>query len=507
MSGDNWRIRPGLESRLEQRLTPQLLLNIKILQLPALELRDLIEAELEQNPALEQVEDDFNPEEDQVSVVEGDGCESGTEMVVDITGGGKGGDEGDGKESGELTGESDELSRSGQGDDGEEFSFVDLLPPDGWETPLPSGGEPDDDGVRSEVVADPVLTFQKTLLPKLKEEIPPQDVPIAVELIEWLDESGFLTGSEEEMVESLGVEPERLRQVLYRLQRIPPGGIGCRSVREALLVQLELKGVAPDALECRLLREGWELLEKRDTAGLARLFGTDEEGIRAAIERLANLEPKPARQFVNQAVEYVSPDFSVEWRGNRLEVVMNDDNIPRLRLSRQVRQILLSPKAFGKEQVKFAREKLERARIFLKAIEARRRLLRNLVEWIVRTQDGFFLTGSQERLKPATLRDAAQVLKVHEATISRAISGKYLETPYGIYPLKFFFRSGKSDLSRTAIQGKIKAIIDMEDKRAPVSDDEICERLKKEGVEVSRRTVAKYREEMGIPSSRERRLF
>ncbi len=507
MSSKHPGMKPELETRLEQRLTPQLVLTMRVLQLPLPELRELIEAEMEQNPALELSDDEFEPEVESGTGVEGDGDVFGKEIEanpIDIDG--KGGDVGDGKETAELTGAVQDLSGSGQENGGEEYSLDDLLPPDGWEMPVPSGGS-EDEMPSGEVVANPVVTLRDTILPKLKEEILPEDLEIAEQLLEWLDEDGFLSSSEEEIAAVAGVEPARVQRVLFHLQRIPPGGIGCRSVREALLVQLELKGVGSDSLECRLLRDGWAFLEKRDTTALAKLFGVTEEEIRLAIRRLLSLEPKPGRQFVAREVEYVRPDFSVEWRGDGLVVVVNDEELPRLRLAKRFVEILRSPQMYRPEEVAFARKKLESARMLLRAIESRRQLLRNLVEWIVKTQDGFFLSGSQERLKPATLRDAARVLSVHEATISRAVAGKYLETPYGIFPLKFFFRSGKCDLSRTAIQEKIRVIVEAEDKCAPLSDDGICERLKRKGIVVSRRTVAKYREEMGIPSSRERKAF
>lgn len=486
MSDNRMRLGHSIQQRLEQRLTPQLIMNMKLLELPLLELEQLVRGELEQNPALEQVEGDGGEESlDTEPEFEGAGPEAEkTEL----------GEEGDGGSA--------ESEKSGT----EEYSFDELLPPDGWDVPGGFTGPTEDDGGASEVVADPRETLRDTILPQLQAMLPPDEAAIAAEVIEWLDENGFLSVSIEELAKNLGVDEGRLRKIVYRLQRIPPGGIGTLNAREALLVQLEIKGVPPEALECRLLAEGWELLEKKDVAKLARMLDRSEEEIRAAIARLIALDPRPARRFAESAVPYVSPDFSVVWQGDRLVAALHDESIPRLRVSRYFIEVLRNPRAFTKEQVEFARKKVEAAKALLKAIESRRRMLHRLVDLILQTQRDFFVSGP-EHLKPATLREVAEALGVHPATVSRAISGKYIETPNGIFPLKFFFQSGTEDVSRFAIKEKIRAMIEAEDRKAPLSDDEICVRLKAEGIVVSRRTVAKYRGELGIPGSRERRGF
>lgn len=486
----------NIEQRLEQRLTPQLIMNMKLLQLPIMELEQLIRNELEQNPALEQVEGDGG-----IDVEESgwDGEESNEpgkveESTVDQV------------PEGDLVSGSDKLE-VGANAENEEYSFEELLPPDGWEI-LPSSSTQGDDGelARAEVMADPRVTLRETILPQLQAMLSPDDAVIAEEVVEWLDEDGFLTVPLEELAEKLGREESRLRQIVYHLQRIPPGGIGCRNARESLLVQLEVKGCAPDALECRLIAEGWELLERRDIARLAKKLGRSEDEIKQAISRLWGLEPRPARRFIDNAVQYVSPDFSLVWQGNKLVPMINDESVPRLRVSRYFLEVLRNPRQYSREQVEYAKKRVEAARQLLKALESRRRMLRRLVELIVELQRDFFVCGP-EHLKPATLRAAAEVLGVHPATVSRAISGKYIETPNGIFPLKFFFQSGTEDVSRASIKEKIRAMIESEDKRSPLSDDEIAARLKTEGIEISRRTVAKYRSEMGIPGSSERKSF
>lgn len=468
--------------QLKQTQTPQLIMNLKLLQLPTIELEQLIETELEQNPALEQADGldvEISPEEaapDETSAPEEAALGREVGFIIDTT---------------------------------EEFSLEELIPADAWEAPseerlrqsrdeaLPPGDES---------APKPIATLRDTLLPKLQAEVLPEEAGIAEQVIEWLNEDGFLTINPEELAEILGVELERVQRVLLVLSRLPPGGFGCPGVREALLAQLELKGYSQDALECRLLREGWELLKGKQLDKLVKMCNTSEEEIRIAIKRILNLEPRPGRQFTTTAVNYIAPDFSVEWQEDKLVVVAQDEAIPRLRVSRRFLEMLAHPKNFSKEQVEFAREKVRRALMFLKAIESRRNLLHRLAEFILQKQQEFFRSGT-EHLKPATLQDAADILKVHPATVSRAISGKYLETQFGIFPLKLFFKGGTGDKSRESIKEKIRALIGSEDKQRPLKDKELCAKLKEEGINISRRTVTKYRGELGIPGAEERKRF
>ena len=245
---------------------------------------------------------------------------------------------------------------------------------------------------------------------------------------------------------------------------------------------------------------------KKQTARIAKLCGVTEAEVRGAVQRLLTLETRPARCFAPGTPDYVSPDFSVEWQGDALVANSNDERFPRLRLSQKYVEILKSPKSFAPEQVQFAREKLQRALMFLKGIESRRRTLKRLVELIVEQQHDFFLHGKQH-LKPATLREAADIIGVHASTVSRAIAGKYLETDQGIFPFGYFFKAGAGDKSRTSIKQKVRSIVDAEDKQSPLSDDEICSKLKLEQISISRRTVAKYRAELGVPGCNDRKGF
>jgi RNA polymerase sigma-54 factor len=312
--------------------------------------------------------------------------------------------------------------------------------------------------------------------------------------------------SDEEVAQQQGVDAERVRSILYAIQRLEPGGIACHDRRESFLVQLELADADPACLERKLLTEYWELLMKKQTARIAKLCGVTEDEVRRAVMRLLTLETRPARGFAPGTPDYISPDFSVEWQGDTLVASANDERFPRLRLSQRYVEILKNPKASAPEQVQFAREKLQRALMFLRGIESRRRTLKRLVDLIIDEQRDFFVHGKQH-LKSATLKRAADVIGVHASTVSRAIAGKYLETDQGIFPFSYFFKAGAGVTSRTSIKQKIQMIVDAEDKQNPLSDDEVCAKLKLERINISRRTVAKYRAELGVPGCNDRKGF
>ncbi|OYD14042.1 RNA polymerase sigma-54 factor [candidate division WOR-3 bacterium JGI_Cruoil_03_51_56] len=475
----------NLTQRLEQILSPQLILNLKLLQLPALELETLVRQELEENPALEQVDESRDASDVQESPL--------PEVPRSDD------DQTDGLRPGEE-------EKFGKVSSANEYGIEDLLPNDGYLPSIPrsrdTGGKTD----AVELVPGPEPNLREVLLPHLRSVFSPDDARIAEVVIESLDEDGFLLVSEDELAASQGIELRRLREILYVIQRLEPGGIACQDQQKAFLVQLELMGYEPCSLESLLVSRYWKLLLQKRVKKIARLCGVSEEQIRKAIARILTLELKPARRFSGRLPEYISPDFSVKWRSRELAVEANDETFPRLRLSRRYIEILRSPKSFPKEQVKFAREKFKRAMMFLRGIESRRRTLRRLMDLIVDEQKEFFLKGPQY-LKPATLRAAAERLGVHPSTASRATAGKYVETCYGVFSLKYFFKAGAGDKSRASIKQKIKRIIENEDKSKPLSDDEIRRILGKEEIKVARRTVAKYRNELGIPGRNHRGRF
>jgi len=479
-----------MKQQLEMRLTPQLILQMKLLQVSALDLEQMVREEIERNPALE--ESDGTPSTADAEAV----AAIGEPEPVPVT-----------PVSPENAPVPETHETQIETRPGDEYTINELMPEDNWSATVSVGaGSDDDEGTAAELAAGPDLGLAECLMPRLRSVLGEEDVRVAEYIIGSLDDDGFLTMSDEEMASQQGVNVDQLRTILYAIQRLEPGGIACHDRRESFLVQLELAEVNPQSLERRLLTDYWDLLIKKQTARIAKLCGVSEDDVRRAVQRLLTLEPRPARCFAPGAPDYVSPDFSVEWRGNDLVASANDDRFPRLRLSQRYVEILRSPKSYAPEQVQFAREKLQRALMFLKGIESRRRTLKRLVELIIEQQRDFFLHGKQH-LKPATLKQAADIIGVHASTVSRAIAGKYLETDQGIFAFSYFFKAGAGNKSRTSIKQKIQAIVEAEDKRNPLSDDEICSKLKVEQIDISRRTVAKYRAELEMPGCSDRRGF
>jgi RNA polymerase sigma-54 factor len=479
-----------LKQQLEMRLTPQLILQMQLLQVSALDLEQMVREEMEKNPALE--ESDGSPGTSEADIVASI-SEPAPEATASVPA-----ESAPAPETNETQIETSP---------GEEYTINELMPDDGWSPAAYAGtGTDDDQSSAAELAVGPAQSLVECLMPHLRSVLSEEDARVAEFIIESLDDDGFLTMSDEEVAQQQGVDGDHLRSILYAIQRLEPGGIACHDRRESFLVQLELADADPASLERKLLTDHWDLLVKKQTARIAKLCGVTEDDVRRAVQRLLTLETRPARCFAPGTPGYVSPDFSVEWQGDTLVASANDERFPRLRLSQRYVEILKSPKSYAPEQVQFAREKLQRALMFLKGIESRRRTLKRLVELIIEQQHDFFLHGKQH-LKPATLKQAADIIGVHASTVSRAIAGKYLETDQGIFPFGYFFKAGAGDKSRTSIKQKIRAIVEAEDKQSPLSDDEICSKLKLEQISISRRTVAKYRAELGVPGCNDRKGF
>jgi RNA polymerase sigma-54 factor len=479
-----------LRQQLEMRLTPQLILQMKLLQVSALDLEQMVREEMEKNPALE--ESDGSPgtvEADVIASISEPAPEAAAPVPAENA-------------PAPETNETQIETRPG-----EEYTINELMPDDGWSPTAYAGAGADEDQTSAvELAAGPAQSLVQCLMPHLRSVLSEDDARVAEFIIESLDDDGFLTMTDEEIAQQQGVDGDHVRSILYAIQRLEPGGIACHDRRDSFLVQLELAGTDRASLEWKLLTDYWELLVKKQTARIAKLCGVTEDQVRRAVQRLLTLETRPARCFAPGTPDYVSPDFSVEWQGDTLVASVNDERFPRLRLSQRYVEVLKSPKSYAPEQVQFAREKLQRALMFLKGIESRRRTLKRLVELVIEEQRDFFLHGKQH-LKPATLREAADIIGVHASTVSRAIAGKYLETDQGIFPFGYFFKAGAGDKSRTSIKQKIQAIVDAEDKQNPLSDDEICSKLKLEQISISRRTVAKYRAELGVSGCSDRKGF
>lgn len=430
---------------------PQLLVNLKLLTIPTIELEALVRAELEKNPVLEETSEESEAEE--------------TSPASD------------------------------------DFDFADYLQEDVIVPRTPTS-KTDFDPL--ELAVDEAVGMHEILLPQARKLLPVLDWPIVEYIVKNLDEDGFLTTTREEIKDEFDATDERVDGILKTLQHLEPVGMATSGVRESLLVQLCARGAGPSTIEYRIIDQCYEFLDKKSSRQIARIVKETEDDVKAALERLRELNPKPGRIYARFNANYVFPDFTVEWRENELIASLNDDMVPNIRVSPRYRDILLNPKAYHADEVAFARERARNTLLLIEGIERRKHTLRRLIAYLIREQAHFFQNGS-EHVKPLDMGAAAQALNLHLSTISRAVNGKYVETPFGIFELRFFFSKGIGDETQSQIQKHLKELIDAEDKSNPYSDDELAKKLSATGTPISRRTVAKYRSELRIPSQRHRK--
>ncbi len=436
---------------LKQFPLPQLLVNLKLLALPTVELEALVRSELEKNPLVEETTDDTEDEETPSN--------------------------------------------------SDDFDFTDFLQEDFF-MPRTPRSELDFDSI--EQAGDESVGLADIILPQAHNLLPVEDWPIVEYIVKNLSEDGFLTLSKKEIEEEFEIEEARLEGILTTLQHLEPLGIACLGVKESLLIQLQAQGWGPNTVEYRIIVEWYDLLDKKSSKQIAQLLNEPEEKIKNALENLRTLNPRPAREYAKVTTDYVYPDFTVDWRENSLIATLNDDIIPNIRISPRYREVLLNPKAFSPEEVAFARERARNTLLLIEGIERRKHTLRRLIAYLLKEQAAFFKNGV-DHAKPLDMGDAALALNLHLSTISRAVKGKYVETPFGIYELRFFFSKGIGDNTQNQIQKQLKEIIDREDKSNPYSDEELAQKLSESGTPISRRTIAKYRAELRIPSQRHRK--
>ncbi|MEE2689378.1 MAG: RNA polymerase factor sigma-54 [Pseudomonadota bacterium] len=501
-----------LDLRQNQSLvmTPQLQQAIKLLQLSNAELTEFVEEELNQNPMLERDEGD--------APIRGD---SEQEIMANSTEAVTSDDEFSGPDSLDLTA-GDNIPDSAEKPLDLDYENVwdDAHPRDvsdevigGFENvaPIAAGGRSD----YSEGLGD----FEATLSdePTLREHLLEQltldileggDRIIGLHLIDMLDDSGWLGGTTNEVAVQLGCDEDRVKSVLCRLQEFDPPGVFARSLKECLTLQLQDKGRLGSAME--LLVDNLELLGNRDKAGLLKICGVDEQELMAMVAEIRALDPKPASSYREEAVQSVTPDILMQPHpdgGWNLE--LNQETLPRVLVNNQY-YALISKGVRRKEEKEYVNERFQTANWLVKSLHQRATTILRVGSEIVKQQDLFFRHGV-EHLKPLILRDIAEAIEIHESTVSRVTTNKFMATPRGLYELKYFFTSaiqsvsGGEAHSAEAVRFRIKMLIDGESPKSILSDDKIVDILKQDGVDIARRTVAKYRESMRIGSSVERR--
>lgn len=486
---------PRLDLRQTQSLviTPQLQQAIKLLQLSALELNAYIEQELESNPLLET---DDTPEAAALEESAGNADDRGDDglSVVDAL---------DGQNEAPLDVEvAVEDNEPGLGDDTR--TPIDTANAENWGQGGGDGERPDLEGM----VAD-VPDLRSHLVQQLNfafGEV--KDRFVGLYLIDQLDESGYLRLSTQDAADQLGVPPEMIARILAKMQRFDPTGIFARDLKECLRLQLEDRNRYDPAMAAFV--ENLELLAARDLKKLQSVCAVSLEDLQDMIAEVRALDPKPALRFERTISNAVIPDVIMSARpdgGWRVE--LNSDTLPRVLVNRKYVADITKVTA-SKADKAFLAEKLQSANWLVKALHQRAETILKVASELVAQQEEFFRHGVTH-LRPLILRDVADVIEMHESTVSRVTTNKYMATPRGIFELKYFFTqslpsaSGAEAHSAEAVRHRIKVLIDAEAASDVLSDDRIVEILRGDGVEVARRTVAKYRDSLNIPSSVQRR--
>jgi RNA polymerase sigma-54 factor len=485
-------------------MTPQLQQAIKLLQLSNIELTAYVEQELEQNPLLER--EDAGDDE-AARDTDGDASAARDEG------------EGDGPDTADMTASEHQPSESESPLDAD---FANVFSNDtvsdsvanaeafaDWGKAAAGGSGFDDDDYNLEQVLSNETSLRDHLLAQINMAIDdPVDRLIGLHLIDMLDEAGYLIGSLAEVAALLGCGEDRVMAVLEILQRLDPPGVFARSLAECLGLQLREKNRLDPAM--RIFLDHLDLLAKRDLAGLRKVCGLDGEDIALMIEEIKALNPKPGLVFETHISQPITPDVLVKPQPKGgWQIELNADTLPRV-LVNQIYYAKIVHGATSKRDRDYLSERLQSANWLVRSLHQRATTILKVATEIVRRQEGFFLHGVQH-LRPLTLRDIAEVIAMHESTVSRVTTNKYMATPRGIYELKYFFTSaiasseGGDAHSAEAVRSRIKAMIDHEKPDDVLSDDRIVEILNEQGVGIARRTVAKYREALRIPSSVQRR--
>ncbi|PKN05719.1 MAG: RNA polymerase sigma-54 factor [Deltaproteobacteria bacterium HGW-Deltaproteobacteria-9] len=485
-----FELKQNLKLTQQLIMTPQLQQAIKLLQLSRLELVDTINQEMEENPLLEEVA----PDDDQEISVNQD-----TEEIT-VTD----------REEIKVNERTEELT--GEGDGREEFdwnSYLEDYGPMGVTYDRPDGDATSWDNM---LAALPSLTDHLMWQLKLSR-LTEREMYLGEQIIGNLDQNGYLVATIDEIAEQNKAERTEVEAVLGKIQEFDPPGIAARDLMECLLIQARLLGVLNPLMEA-IIRDHMKDLELKNYNHIARKLRVPLPEVLHAVQLVCRMDPKPGRIYSEERTQPIVPDVYVFKSGDEYKIVLNDDGLPRLRISNFYREIMggNSGKANNETGKKYIREKVQSATWLIKSIQQRQKTIYKIAESLVRQQKDFF-DGGMNYLKPLVLRNIADDVEMHESTISRVVTNKYMQTPRGIFELKFFFSSGINKTGGDTIASKsvkenIRKIISEEDARKPLSDLEIVELLHKANITIARRTVAKYREMMGIlPSSRRKKFF
>ncbi len=489
----------ALESKLVQSIgqkqqtviTPQMRQAFEILQVSRAELDQLVEQEMSENPVLEEGVD---PNEDEER--------PRTEERLEVNGADQEWPENNDKRETTSEVEPDNGMR--------DVDWQEYL--ENWNNSWTgsSGTSADFDDERRPSL-EATLTRSESLTDHLlwqlrMKDLDPDEKAVASRLLGNMDEDGYLKLDVEEVAFRSGMDFEVVDSALRRIQELEPPGVGARDLRECLLLQLRVLG-EENSLVAEIVRDHLDLLEARRFDKIAKETKSPVEAVMEAAADISNLEPKPGRNYGEGDVRYITPDVYVHRDGDEYAVTLNDEGLPRLRVSSYYRRVLGTDG--GVDAKRFINKKMRSAQWLISCIQRRQQTLLMVASSIVQFQRDFLDKGV-DFLRPLVLKQVADDIKMHESTVSRATANKYIHTPQGIFELKYFFTSSvkgadDSDVSAEAVKNRIRMIISVEDAKRPLSDQKIAKMLGVEKIDIARRTVAKYREMMGILPSPKRR--
>ncbi|MFP5286742.1 MAG: RNA polymerase factor sigma-54 [Thermoanaerobaculia bacterium] len=488
-----------LSLKLAQKLvmTPSLQQAIKLLQMTRMELETLLTQELVENPVLEEsgdiIEADEAPTPEERQEAEA-AAEAATPEPIDHT-------------------------------ESMENIDLDAYFGDYWE----GSGQPSMMEEREEPPIENSLTREPDLYDHLlwqlhMADVEPRQREIAELIIGNLNPDGFLVATPEE-IQEMGEQEghqegngacrhysiEEVLEALRIVRSFDPPGIACRDLQESLLLQMDIQGIPEDALARRMVSDAWDLFLRRQFPAVAKKLGVELAELEEAVDLIRTLETHPGRKFSTDRPHYIEPDVFVRKVGDEYVIQLNDDGLPRLRVSRAYRRMLQTMRSENRqsEAQQFIKDKIRSAVWLIKSLDQRQRTIYKVAASITRQQREFLDKGI-EHLRPMVLRDVAEDIGMHESTVSRVVSNKYMHTHRGLFPMKFFFHSGidreyGDNISSLTVKRKIEQLIQAEDPKRPLSDSELMRILNREGIQIARRTVAKYRDELSIPSSTDRK--
>ncbi|MFC1876688.1 RNA polymerase factor sigma-54 [Thermodesulfobacteriota bacterium] len=474
-------LRQQLKLTQQLIMTPQLQMAIKLLQLSRLELVEKIQQELEENPALDEVQETLPPES-----------------------------------TGEKTETDSEVSEQTK-----EVTFEEKMNEDiDWRNYIEEYNSPGRMPVESEGRETPRFdsfiskkeSLSDHLLWQFLMTSPDSDAEkIGSLIIGNLTKDGYLDVSLDEISETSGSPREVVEQVLAVLQTFNPIGVCARNLSECLLIQVKHLGLGDNSILTEIIKNHLHHLENKNYRAICKALKVRMDNVIAAVNVIKGLEPKPGREFSESDVQYITPDIYVYKSENDFVIVLNDDGLPKLQVNSYYKKAMVRGDKISAETKEYLQDKLRSAAWLIRSIHQRQKTIYKAMESILKFQRPFFENGITQ-LKPMVLRDVAEDIDMHESTISRVTTNKYAYTPQGIFELKYFFNSSikrihGEAIASASVQDKIKKIIESENPKKPFSDSKMAEMLKDQNIDIARRTVAKYREMLGVLSSNKRKQF